>query len=215
MTGVFFIPSCCPTSMCIFDREAKAMKKELVQFLSQFDALTESQVHELAGLMTVEEIKKNTLLVREGERCVQCFFILKGCLRQYVMADGVEKTIGLYTEQEAVNFYSNQPEQTVSGSYLMSLEDSVLLIGNPETDEALYAGFPVLADITRQMMEMDLGKIQDSFAKFITSSPEERYLNLLKNKPDLLQRVPQHMIASYLGMAPESLSRIRKRIFVK
>jgi hypothetical protein len=131
------------------------------------------------------------------------------------MVDGIEKTIGLYTEHEAVNFYSSQPDQPVAGSYVVSLEDSVVLIGNPEKDQALYARFPVLADITRQMIEMDLGKTQNSFAKFITSSPEERYLNLLKDKPDLLQRVPQHMIASYLGMAPESLSRIRKRIFVK
>ncbi len=191
------------------------MKKELVAFLSQFDELTESQVQELAGLMTVEDIKRNTFLVNAGDHCTQCFFVLKGCLRQYIMADGVEKTIGFYTEQQAVNFFTNQPENTVSGSYLVSLEDSVVLIGNPETDQALYAGFPVLADITRRMIEMDLGRTQDSFSKFITSSPEERYLNLLKEKPDLLQRVPQHMIASYLGMTPESLSRIRKRIFVK
>lgn len=191
------------------------MNKELLQFLSQFKELSESQVHELAGLMTVEEFNKNTLLVSADQPCVQCFFVLKGCLRQYRMVDGIEKTIGLYTEQEAVNFYSSQPDQPVAGSYVVSLEDSVVLIGNPEKDQALYAGFPVLADITRQMIEMDLGKTQNSFAKFITSSPEERYLNLLKDKPDLLQRVPQHMIASYLGMAPESLSRIRKRIFVK
>jgi DNA-binding MarR family transcriptional regulator len=52
----------------------------------------------------------------------------------------------------------------------------------------------------------------ETFAEFKMSSPEERYLNLLKTRPDLIQRVPQHQIASYLGIKPESLSRIRKRI---
>lgn len=190
------------------------MKKELIQFLSQFKELSPEQVQELAALMTVQEVKKNTLLVSQGEICNICFFVLKGCLRQYVVTDGVEKTTAFYTEEEAVNFYTGQAKK-LSESYLASLEDSIVLIGNPGTDQELYSKFPVLTDITHKMIEMDLGKTQDSFAKFITSSPEERYLNLLKDRPHLLQRVPQHMIASYLGMTAESLSRIRKRILSK
>jgi CRP-like cAMP-binding protein len=65
------------------------------------------------------------------------------------------------------------------------------------------------------MIEQDLGKANENLDAFITSSPEERYLNLLDKRPELLQRVPQHQIASYLGMTPESLSRIRKRVSKK
>src|SRR5690606_9183547 len=99
-------------------------------------------------------------------------------------------------------------------SYLTSVEDSVLLIGDPEKDQKVYAQFPILENLTRRMTELDFGKTQNSFARFITSSPKERYLNLLRERPGLIQRVPQTIIASYLGITPESLSRIRRRIRV-
>ncbi|GAB2776964.1 Crp/Fnr family transcriptional regulator [Rhabdobacter roseus] len=188
------------------------MNEKLIQFLSKFNELNENQVQELAGLMTVVEIKKNNNLVKEGQACNLCYFVLKGCLRQYIIQDGTEKTIGIYTENQAVNYYSNQIEQQKSESYLTCIEDSVLLIGNPEKDKELFIKFPILADITRKMIEADFGKTQSTLAKFITSSPEQRYLNLINERPELLQRVPQYFIASYLGMTPESLSRIRKRI---
>lgn len=191
------------------------MNKELITFLSQFNEFSKSQIEELAALMTVKEIKKNTILVKQGQLCNFCYFVLKGCLRQYIITDGTEKTIALYTEEEAVNFYTNQENPKASESFLSSLEDSIVLVGNPEKDQVLYSKFPVLGDVTRRMTEIDLGKTQNSFAKFMTSSPEERYLNLLEERPGLIQRVPLSMIASYLGVTPESLSRIRKRIHVK
>lgn len=191
------------------------MNKELITFLSQFNEFSKSQIEELAALMTVKEIKKNTILVKQGQLCNFCYFVLKGCLRQYIITDGTEKTIALYTEEEAVNFYTNQENPKASESFLSSLEDTIVLVGNPEKDQVLYSKFPLLGDVTRRMTEIDLGKTQNSFAKFMTSSPEERYLNLLEERPGLIQRVPLSMIASYLGVTPESLSRIRKRIHVK
>lgn len=191
------------------------MKKVLIQFLSQFKELTKSQIEELASLMTVKEIKKNTIIVDQGQICNKCFFILKGCVRQYLITNDGEKTIAFYTEEQAVNFFTNQTTQKVTESVLCSLEDSVILIGDPEKDGQLFMKFPILAEITRKMIEIDFGRTQDSFAKFISSSPEERYLNFITEKKDLLNRVPLHMIASYLGMTPESLSRIRKRVVLK
>lgn len=191
------------------------MKEVLIQFLSKFNELTENQVQELVKLMTVVEIKRNRNIVNEGQVCNLCYFVLKGCLRQYIIQDGMEKTIAIYTENQAVNYYSNQIEQQKSENYLTSIEDSVLLIGNPEKDEEVFNKFPILADITRKMIETDLRKTQNTLAKLITSSPEQRYLNLLAERPELLQRVPQHIIASFLGVTPESLSRIRKRIVQK
>ena len=89
------------------------------------------------------------------------------------------------------------------------------MVGDPEKDKDLYAAFPALASITRNMIEQDLGRTKSSFAKFRTSSPEERYLGLLEERPELPQRVPQNILASYLGMTPESLSRIKRRIHKK
>ncbi len=191
------------------------MKDALIKFLSKIDSLTSGEIKELADLMTVKEIKKNTTIVKQGQICNLCYFVLKGCLRQYVVLEGVEKTTAFYTEEEAVNFFTSFTTKTASESYLMTLEDSILLVGNPELEADVYKSFPKLEQVVRRMMEQDFGKTQDSFARFITSTPEERYLNLLKDRPQLAQRVPQHQLASYLGITPESLSRIRKRIIPK
>ena len=191
------------------------MKDALIKFLSKIDSLTSGEIKELADLMTVKEIKKNTTIVKQGQICNLCYFVLKGCLRKYVVLEGVEKTTAFYTEEEAVNFFTSFTTKTASESYLMTLEDSILLVGNPESEADVYKSFPKLEQVVRRMMEQDFGKTQDSFARFITSTPEERYLNLLKDRPQLAQRVPQHQLASYLGITPESLSRIRKRIIPK
>jgi CRP-like cAMP-binding protein len=189
------------------------MRTEVIQFLSRFDELTPEETEAIAERMTVREIGRGTVLVREGEVCNACYFVLNGCLRQYVVIDGVEKTTRFFTENEAAVLFTPHASRIPSASYLASVEDSILLVGDPEADAALYREFPKLEQITRAMLEHDLGNTQDAFSRFVTSSPEERYLNLMKDRPDLLQRVPQHQLASYIGVTPESLSRIRKRIF--
>jgi len=90
-----------------------------------------------------------------------------------------------------------------------------LIVGNFHLEQAMYEQFPKLQAITRSMMEHDFGRTQEALARFITSSPEERYVHLLTTRPELVQRVPQHQLASYLGVTPESLSRIRKRMALK
>ena len=132
------------------------------------------------------------------------------------LAEKSDSAISFFTEEQAVvNFYSDSQERVPVNYYLSCLEDCVLIIGEPNKETEMYKKFPKLEAITRMMVEQDFGKTQEAFATFVTSSPEERYLNLLNTRPDLLQRAPQHQLASYLGMTPESLSRIRKRVSVK
>lgn len=76
----------------------------------------------------------------------------------------------------------------------------------------MYEDYPFLLELTRNMMEADLGSMHDDFAKFMASTPEERYLTLKEKRPGLMDRVPQHQLASYLGIKPESLSRIKRRL---
>ncbi len=79
----------------------------------------------------------------------------------------------------------------------------------------MFQVFPHFESICRVAVEDELGKNQEKLASYIIKSPEERYLELLETRPDLLDRVPQYQLASYLGIKPESLSRIRKRIMVR
>jgi CRP-like cAMP-binding protein len=191
------------------------MKDVLRNFLSKFEELKNNEITELSNILNVISISKNITLVEIGQNCNLCYFVLKGCLRQYVNQDGIEKTIAIYTENQAINYYVGKGKSNKSVNNLKTIEDSILLVGNPEIDKEKFDKFPILIEITRNMIEADLLKAQNTFANFIISSPEQRYINLLQNRPDLMQRVPQHVIASYLGMTPESLSRIRKRIIEK
>lgn len=188
------------------------MHDDLIAFISKFPSLTQDEVAAIAEQLTVRSAEKGTILVHAGDISNECYFVLKGCLRQYLIVDGIEKTTQFYTEEQAAVLRNSFSNKVKSDSYLSCLEDSLLIIGSLGTEMDMYQQFPKLQQITRMMMEQDLGKTQDALAFFITSSPEERYLHLLKTRPDLLQRAPQHQLASYIGVTPESLSRIRKRI---
>lgn len=190
----------------------KNLRPIVHSFVAQFPSLTPEEVQTITDQLVVRSFKKGTVLVCEGEVCTVCYFILKGCLRQYRLIDGVEKTTQFYTENQAAVLFTSYMNQSESDSYLVCAEDSILIVGDIRSESDMYRTFPELQQITRQMMEQDLGKTQDMLSQFIASTPEERYLQLLKTRPDLLQRVPQHQIASYLGVTPESLSRIRRRI---
>jgi len=127
------------------------------------------------------------------------------------LKNGEEKTIEFYTEEQAVT-PANYGKSAPSKYYLECIEDTVVNVGNPTLEQEMYQKYPQLESLSRVIGEVILTTQQENFTVFKTSSPEERYINLLKNRPDLLQRVPQHQIASYLGIKAESLSRIRKRI---
>jgi hypothetical protein len=91
----------------------------------------------------------------------------------------------------------------------------MLAVSNQVIEKEIYMKIPTLESVVRHEVERAMGQIQDEFTAFISSSPKERYENLLENKPELLNRVPQHQIASYIGEQPQSLSRLRRRILNK
>lgn len=184
----------------------------LRRFISQFPSLTEEEARRIAEQMPVREALKGTVLLSEGAIAHECYFVLQGCVRQYRLDDGKEHTTAFFTEGQAVVPFASYMQKIPSAHSFSCVEDSVLIVGNPEQEQEMYSAFPSLVGITKAFTEQGFGAMQEEFSTFISSSPEERYLHLLRTRPYLLQRVPQHQIASYLGVTPESLSRIRKRI---
>jgi hypothetical protein len=102
-----------------------------------------------------------------------------------------------------------------SKHFLECLDECTLVVGNREKEELLYSQFPKLETVSRKVMEKVFAEQQELSGSYFTDSPEERYLNLMHTRPELLQRVPQYIIASYIGVKPESLSRIRRRLTLK
>lgn len=186
----------------------------LFDFISKYISLTEDEKKAVVSLAIFRSVKKGTILLREGEKSNDGYFVLKGCIRTYYIVDGEEKTTAFYTEMEALTPHCVL-NKAPSEYFISCVNDSILLVSNPDMETEIFSKFPKFESLCRILAEELLAKQQINFDEFKTSSPEQRYLNLLEKRPDLVQRVPQHQLASYLGMKPQSLSRLRARILEK
>jgi CRP-like cAMP-binding protein len=190
------------------------MEDVLFNFISKYISLTEDEKNALVSLDLFRSVKKGTILLKEGQKSKESYFALKGCMRVYYIIAGEEKTTAFYTEMEALT----PPcviNKTPSEYYVSCIEDSLLLVSNTDMEAETNAKFPKFELMCRKLSEELLAKQRIDFDEFKTSSPEQRYLNLLQKRPDLIQRIPQHQLASYLGVKPQSLSRLRARITEK
>jgi CRP-like cAMP-binding protein len=193
------------------DQKNKTMHDILFDFISKYVSLTEDEKNAIVSLDLFRTVKKGTILLKEGQKSKESYFVLKGCIRTYYLLDGEEKTTAFYTEMEALT----PPcviNKTPSENNVSCLEDTILLVSNTDMEMEVNSKFPKFEIMCRMMSEELLAKQRIDFDEFKTSSPEQRYLNLLQKRPDLIQRVPQHQLASYLGIKPQSLSRLRARI---
>lgn len=190
------------------------MQDILFDFISKYISLTEEEKNVLLSLDLFHSVKKGTIVLKEGQLTQESFFVLKGCIRVYYIKEGEEKTTAFYTEMEGVT----PPcvlSKTPSEYYISCIEDTILTISNSGMEVEVNSKFPKFEIMCRILSEQLLAKQRIDFDAFKTSSPEQRYLNLLETRPDLIQRVPQHQLASYLGIKPQSLSRLRARILEK
>jgi CRP-like cAMP-binding protein len=190
------------------------MNNLLFDFIGKYISLTEEEKNAILSLDLFHSVKKGTTLLSEGQKSNESYFVLQGCLRTYYLIDSEEKTTAFYTEMEALT----PPcvvNKTPSEYYVSCVEDSILLISNSDMEAEVNSKFPKFEIMCRMLSEELLAKERIDFDEFKTSSPEQRYLNLIQKRPDLLQRVPQHQLASYLGIKPQSLSRLRSRILEK
>ncbi|MBO9617247.1 MAG: Crp/Fnr family transcriptional regulator [Dyadobacter sp.] len=186
----------------------------LFDFISKYISLTEDEKNAVVSLAIFRSEKKGTTLLNAGEKSNDGYFVLKGCIRTYYVIDGEEKTTAFYTEMEALTPHCVTTKAS-SEYYISCVEDSILLVSDPDMETEIFSKFPKFETLCRILAEELLAKQQINFDEFKTSSPEQRYLNLLQKRPDLVKRVPQHQLASYLGIKPQSLSRLRARILEK
>ncbi|MES2382167.1 MAG: cyclic nucleotide-binding domain-containing protein [Bacteroidota bacterium] len=190
------------------------MQDILFDFISKYISLTEDEKNALVSLDLFRSVKKGSILLKEGQKSKESYFVIKGCIRTYYILDSEEKTTAFYTEMDTLT----PPcvvNKTPSEYYISSTEDTMLLVSNIDMSVEVNSKFPKFDIMCRMLSEELLAKQRIDFDEFKTSSPEQRYLNLLQNRPDLIQRVPQHQLASYLGIKPQSLSRLRARLLEK
>ncbi len=187
------------------------MTTELKKFISQYVSLSELELEDIAGKFRSKTVKKNNFLLRQGEVCKDLVFVQKGCLRLYYLADDVEVSVWFaFPYSSAIEIYS-----FISGKptnyFLQAIEDAeVLFLPKSELDQ-LYLHQPKMQEMMRNFWEDVILNLISRFTALQTDSAEKRYLDLLK-KPDYLNTIPQKYLASFIGVTPTSLSRIRRQI---
>lgn len=190
------------------------MHSVLFDFISKYLTLTDEEKNAILSLDLFRSVTKGTTLLKEGQKSQDCYFVLKGCIRIYYIVDGEEKTTAFYTELDALTPHC-VINKAPSEYFISCVEDSILTVSNADMEAEVNTKFPKFEIMCRKLSEELLAKQQIDFDEFKISSPEQRYLNLIQKRPDLIQRVPQHQLASYLGIKPQSLSRLRARILEK
>jgi CRP-like cAMP-binding protein len=183
-----------------------------IQALTQFSAAELEQVLQRFESRT---IKKKTTLLDAGKTAREVYFIIQGCMRLYYEKDGQDISAYFFTEKMFAGAYDSFISQQPSRHSIETLEDCEVLAINYTSLQALFVEFPKMNEFVRKVLEERFISLHQLFTAQILDSPEERYLNLLKDRPDLLSRIPQHQIATYLGVTPVSLSRIRNRVTKK
>lgn len=188
------------------------MKNKFVAYFSKISTLSKEESEAIAESMQTKTFKKGDFLLKEGETSANTYFILEGCVREYILRDGEEKTTNFFTEEQwAISLNSFSPQNAAKHNWVC-VEDTTVVAGDEHQAQALFKLFPRFETISRSIMEAAFSEQREALASYYTDSPEQRYLKLLKSRPGLTQRIPQYHLASYIGVKPESLSRIRKRI---
>ena len=190
------------------------MQDILFDYLSQYVSLTEDEKNSILSLDVFRTVTKGTVLLEAGQRSNKSYFVLRGCIRKYYIIDGEERTTAFFTEMDALTPHC-VVENAPSEYCIDCVEDGILVVSSSDMEPEVNGKFPKFETLCKVLSEERLGKQQLEFDEFKTSSPEQRYLSLLQKRPDLVQRVPQHQLASFLGITPQSLSRLRSRILEK
>ncbi len=190
------------------------MEDRIFNFVERYFKLTEAEKETLRSFDLFRAYPKGAILVKAGELSTESYYVLEGCVRCYYLVDGEERSTSFYTEGQSFEALCEAGSQ-VSVQYIECLEDCILSVSNESMQAEMFARFPRFESLCRKLSEEMVSAKQLAFDRFKNFNPEERYLDLLANRPDLLQRVPLGHIASFIGVKPESLSRIRKRVAQK
>lgn len=160
-----------------------------------------------------KKVHKNQFLLQYGEICRYIYFVEKGLLKMYsIDKNGKEHIIQFAPESWLISDRSSLYFNEKSVYYIEAVEDSEILMLPPDFINKLIEGFPNSLEQSDILLQKHIKSLQDRINSLLAETAEERYMKFIKMYPDLLLRVPQWMIASYLGITPESLSRVRKEL---
>ncbi len=175
--------------------------------------LTEAEKDLIKSYLSVKKIRKRQYLLQEGDVCKSIAFVEKGMLRSYTLKDsGTEHIVQFAPEgwfiSDLGSFLSGEP----SNCHIDAIEDSELVMVTRAASDELSLKCPAYERYLLKLISAAYVSLQQRVNAINSHSIEDRYQDFLQKYPDIALRVPQHMIASYMGLSPETLSRVRRRI---
>lgn len=187
------------------------MDQELITFIEQYGPLSPEGKEELTAFFKPQKVKKGELLLLKGQVCDKIYFVKKGCVRLYYVADEVEITVWFSFENNSAIELSSFLSAAPSDYYLEAIEDSEVLSIYKSELTGMYSRYPEMEAIMRAFWEDVILNLLKRFTALQKDSAEKRYLDLM-DQPRYMQRIPQKYLASYIGVTPSSLSRIRRNL---
>lgn len=185
----------------------------LKSFLSKNLGVPETDIAPIVDTCRTRKVEKGAFLLRENEHCEHTFFVEKGLLRQFSIGENGREHILTFapehwfvTDRESV--YHQQP----SVYFIQALEDSEVVLIDRQFNRRLAEKFPDYIEISTRLLHNHIRHLQNRINLLLSADAGDRYLRFAAMYPDILMRVPQAMIASFIGITPESLSRVRKTL---
>lgn len=192
------------------------MFEKLDSHISRCAPITDSELEAVHSRVRHRSFKKKTLLLQQGEICKFEAFIIKGCVKKYYIdQNGDEVILQFAVEDWWISDIGSFSEQKPSNLFLETLEDTEVLMIDFDSKQQLFNEIPTLERVFRIMLQRAYSVLEGRFYSTVAHPAELRYLEFLDKYPSIPQRVPQQQIASYLGITPESLSRIKSSLFRK
>lgn len=184
--------------------------------IARFIKLTDPELELFHSLLQYKKVKKKQFLLQEGEVCDFEAYLLKGCIRSYYLdKEGTETILLFAVEDWWVSDLSSFSAQAPSNMFIETVENCELLFINYADKMQLFEQVPKFEKFFRLLVQRSLGVLQQRFYAAVSQTAEERYLAFIEKYPHIVQRVPQHQIARYIGVSPEFLSKIRSHMFKK
>lgn len=191
------------------------IQEKFIEYFSKFQVLSKEEKDAITKDIDIRSIKKGSTILKQGQIAKDVFFVIKGCIRQFYLYRGEEKTRNFFTKENWIFPALDRDNNNISQYYLESIEDTILVVGNNKLGNDLISQFPKIQKLSQLILEKEIIRQQKELTNYMNHTPEERYIDILKNKPELINKITQYQLASFIGVQPESLSRIRKRIFEK
>jgi len=186
------------------------MYKSLFDHIEKIVTLESSEIDLLESCLSLFTIKKKEHVLQEGQACNTLYFIIKGCMRQYIInSKGTEQTLQFGIENWWITDYLSYHNHTPSHFYIQAVEKSEVIAIEKSNLEAILLQIPKLERYFRIVSQKSFGAAQMRIKFLFTMSAEERFHHMNNLFPEFVQRVPQYMIASYLDFSAEFMSKIR------